>query len=422
MIIFEWIIVLITTYTFLCSLSRITNGTTKSVSDYVILTLYVMNCFPIFLDLVFGVPNYPNSLYKLTIAQLNNKVRFVYDIYILFVILILGIYSNFANKNNTSTSNSIDYKNQYNLFSNKFFLFLPFLHVIFSQYLLKYLTIYGSAAQRGVSSEFEYLNAMFCLVSILAFCQRFFLREGKRSDYLILLIYSFLIVWINGKRNIVLVLFLLFVYYYNNSKWKEKHKINLKLLSFLFVILLLIYSTAYLVEARDSITYNLDDIYTMIRIDFGRDDVTKFVIDMESFKNIPIQEYRGQGLLATVFMFVPRVIWNNKPYPHYRYLTAKLVDLNPATVHFGMTPSILEQAIADFGHLGYLVCIIFLIVICGYIDKQKGIYNKALLLILILGLLSMSMDYLMIYALIYIILKIMDLLRTLTKQRIIMRR
>ena len=150
MIVFELIIVIITTYIFGRSLSRILNGTSNSISDYVLLALYILNCFPVFLDLVFGIPVYQNYFYKFKIVQLDKRVRLVYDIYILCIVIILGLYSNIFNKKGKEIDNNYsDYKGLKNFFSNKFFIFLPFIHILFSPYLVNYFTIYGTATKRG---------------------------------------------------------------------------------------------------------------------------------------------------------------------------------------------------------------------------------------------------------------------------------
>jgi hypothetical protein len=372
-----------------------------------------MNCFPVFLDLILGIPNYQPYFYEFTIAQSKNEVRLVYDIYVFFIVLSLGLYSNYSYKNYKVNNNIASLDKVSKLFASKILILLPFIHILFSPYAMDYIMIYGQALQRGATTEFGNLNALLCLISIIAFCQSLFPRKGKKSDYFILAFYSFLIIWINGKRNIILILASLFIYYYSNTIWKNRHKINLKIFSIVFVISLVLYSTFYLVETKGTINFAWDEIYTMARIDYGRDDVTKFVINMESFEDDPIQEYRAQGLVGTLFMYVPRSIWEGKPYSHYRYLTAKLVGLDPETIHFGMTPSILEQSIADFGNLGYPICLLFLILFCRYTDKQNNLFLKSLLLILILGALSMSMDYLGIYIVILILVLVLSYLRRL---------
>ncbi|MGA4516276.1 hypothetical protein ACPA0F_03255 [Solibacillus silvestris] len=412
MIIIEWIFVILTTFISLISLRRIINSVSKSIADYVLTAIYLLNCFPVLLDLIYGIPNYQSLFSSFTIAQMKNEVRLVYDFYIFSIMLSLGLYAKYVHSKRKNYSLSLDNTRNTLIFKSIciFLILLPFLHVLFSPYSLNYILEYGSAGLRGIPPEFSELNALFGLLSIIFFCLLFFSRKGRKSDYLLLMLYSFSLVWVNGKRNIVLILAVFFLYYYNNSKWRENHKINLKLLTAVFIIFMLSFSTNYLINTRGSIENTWDEIYTASRIDFGRDDVTKYVINMETFEGNPIQEYRLQGLIGSVFMYFPRILWEEKPYQHYRYLTAKLVGGDPATIHFGMTPSIIEQAIADFGNFGYPICVLFLLLFCRYADKQKSTFRKAILLMLILGALSMSMDYLAVYIVIYFSLVLLGLL------------
>ena len=66
----------------------------------------------------------------------------------------------------------------------------------------------------------------------------------------------------------------------------------------------------------------------MLRVDFGRDDVVKYVISEEFFKHKMILDYRLQSIISLLLFFIPRSIWPTKPYPHYMYLTGHLLNLN----------------------------------------------------------------------------------------------
>ena len=59
---------------------------------------------------------------------------------------------------------------------------------------------------------------------------------------------------------------------------------------------------------------NFDSVYDMLRVDFGRDDVIKYVIYKEFFKQNHILDYPGQSFFSTLFIFIPRIIWPSKPF------------------------------------------------------------------------------------------------------------
>lgn len=129
------------------------------------------------------------------------------------------------------------------------------------------------------------------------------------------------------------------------------------------------------------------------RINFGRDDVTKFVLYREIIEHNPILNYRGETFLSTIFMLIPRGVWPNKPYPHYRYLTAALFGTTIYNIPGGMTPSLFEMSISNFGVLaGMSISIFTIIYICNIADKCKSIPRKAIYLLLVTALLTQSID------------------------------
>ncbi|WP_326716795.1 hypothetical protein [Vagococcus jeotgali] len=134
-------------------------------------------------------------------------------------------------------------------------------------------------------------------------------------------------------------------------------------------------------------------MYLNYRIDFGRDDVTKFVLYKELIEHNMIIDYRLQTFLSTFFFWVPRFIWHNKPYPHYRYLTAELFGSTPETLHSGMTPSLFEMSIANLGvTLGILFTGGLLIFLIYRGDKSGSVPLKILYLLLLIALLTQSLD------------------------------
>ena len=152
------------------------------------------------------------------------------------------------------------------------------------------------------------------------------------------------------------------------------------------------YTLLYKINTINSLRI-IDSLYLAFRIDFGRDDVTKFVLYKEIIEKQPILNYRGESLIATFLFFIPRSLWINKPFPHYRYLTAALYNTQILDIPAGMTPSIFEMSIANFGViLGIIFTLIFLIFCIKISDNEKSIVLKAMYLIMIIGILTQSMD------------------------------
>ena len=52
---------------------------------------------------------------------------------------------------------------------------------------------------------------------------------------------------------------------------------------------------------------NFDSVYDMLRVDFGRDDVVKYVIYEEFFKKIHILDYPGQSFFQRFLSLFPEL-------------------------------------------------------------------------------------------------------------------
>jgi hypothetical protein len=113
-------------------------------------------------------------------------------------------------------------------------------------------------------------------------------------------------------------------------------------------------------------------IMQISRSDIGRDGDIKLAIYTELHGNEPgILEYRGQTALFAVTMFVPRVWWPEKPYPYYRYLTAKATGTPSGTSSFNLTTSVLGESVANFGFAGMLIPPLLLGLACRWGDSCR---------------------------------------------------
>jgi uncharacterized membrane protein YhaH (DUF805 family) len=171
-------------------------------------------------------------------------------------------------------------------------------------------------------------------------------------------------------------------------------------------ISLILFSGFYLIAIRPLSDTSFESVYEMLRVDFGRDDVIKYVINEEIVNERMILEYRGETFISLLLFFIPRKIWPTKPYPHYMYLTASILGLSIYQLPAGTTPSLLEMTICNFGVLGFPIGIVILCVLTYLIDKCKDIDRKAIFLILSIVLLTQSMD---VYSIVILLLILMGL-------------
>lgn len=399
MVIFiEWILIGVSTLIFYNSLNKLMSYKSKSIVDYIILIIYIFNCLPIFFDKIIGPPQYNEWFFNFEVAMSTESVNVIYSLYILFAISSLAIYGKYQS---FKEQEKIYHKNSSLLFNNNvlpFIILLPYIHVLLSGQLSSYF-MYGTYNARGISSSFYQLNIILIFISIFAFCCYFFSKNLQKKDLLLLIIYGLSIAWLDGKRYIIVTLGIMFLFYYLNSLNANLLRIKLKRSVFILILVFISFNILYITSVKTIADSSLESVYTSFRIDLGRDDVTKFVIYKEVIEKDSILEYRGQSFLATLLVLVPRDIWLDKPLPHYRYLTSELYETaSPLNIHSGITPSFFEMSIANLGiKIGIPFAILFLLIITWLIDKVKSVSRKSLYLLLVIGLLTQSIDALIAY-------------------------
>ncbi len=396
--IFELILILTSLVWCLTSLNAILKKKSNSLGDYIIIIIYVFNCFPLLLDVLLGKPNYliyPWYSY-FEIATNNTLVNNVYNVYVFLVLIVIKIYLMFKNK---KPQNKLVYKSlNVNYIKSNVLLYISFipilLVILFGNY--KEYLIFQSYTLRGLTGIQAILLVFFELLGLFCFYCWFFRDKEKLYSYLLLLLYSAMIIWIDGKRYLIVTIIILFIYFYQNSIYSIKKKLPLKtilfLLSFIFLFIYVFIAITYKVSTTNPIPEK-GLMYLNYRIDFGRDDVTKFVLYKELIEKSSILDYRLQSFLSALLFWIPRSLWATKPYPHYRYLTSELFGTSPETLHSGMTPSLFEMSVANLGvSLGILFTVFFLLYLIYRADKVNSVPLKVLYLLLMIALLTQSLD------------------------------
>lgn len=377
----------------------------KSIANFIILIVYIFNVLPVLLDRIIGYPSYNEWFYNFDIAIRNSEVSLYYNLIILFLLLCLYIYSKAMKKKVVLTDRRV-----YSKHLNHLFIYSPFIFILLSGEISNYF-VYGTYAARGLSGTHYYILSFLILISLYNFGKYYFFKADNQTINKSMTLFYFLsISWIDGKRYIIatLILYLGFIYFIKN-----KQKLKGVILKFsIIILLLLLFNNFYITIVKPIGGVTFEENYTSFRIDYGRDDVVKFVIYSEVINNNPILDYRGQSFVSSLFFWIPRSIWIDKPYPHYRYLTAKLYNIDSVLeIPSGMTPSIIEMFIANLGLLpGMILLMIFLLVIIRYADLMPDIHVKALLLLLLTITLTQGLDTLtpiFIILLIYILPRIL---------------
>ena len=379
-------------------LKRIVTYRTKSVADYAISLIYLFNCIPVLFDIVLGIPKYRvwYSAFQEVIAL--ESVCLIYNAYILIVLTILSLYARYSTKKlaQIGECNNINQILKRKPAVDIILMLLPISYAFYKTGISAFIG-YTTLLSRGVNARTVTVINQLMLISIYIAITWFFASNQNKGKLFLLFAYFFLLIWINGKRYIIVTILEAFLFVYQISRGKEITKekkgsrINLRIWLPIILIIILAFSGYYILNVK--ITANTGELlYSNLRIDFGRDDVTKFAINEVLLKKQSILDYPGQTFLSSFLMFVPRVIWPSKPYPHYNYLTAAIFQTSISNIPSGMTPSVFEMSICNFGWAGIIVCILLLVMLCVWTDKQKDLGLKLILLLIITNILSQSLD------------------------------
>ena len=399
----DWLMILITTIVTYKSYKKLVFDRYCSVSFYVVFIVYIFCCVPIILNYLIGMPQYTVVYwYKAFVEPMNNvDVSAVYDIYITFAIFVLYMYGTKMNRRLVSRATELNtaLKNE----NEKPWIYVfgiasPVLYVLLSGNVSKFL-IYSSMNLRGVSGQDNLILNSLILVSLFCTCIMLFSGRITAKKMCILALITFILAWLQGKRFIIAVMGVFYLFFLTKSELEEKGRKRTFWILPIMVITLIAFSAFYLAVIKPLSNMNFDSVYDMLRVDFGRDDVIKYVIYKEFFKQNHILDYPGQSFFSTLFIFIPRIIWPSKPYSHYQYLTSSILNLPISKLPAGTTPCWYEMTLCNFGYLGYLVGIFGLIIFCYFADTMKQTKSKSLVFMFILVLLTQNTDVYVVYIL-----------------------
>lgn len=399
--IMDWLMLFITTIIVYKSYKKIVFDRYCSVSFYVIFIAYIFCCIPILLNYIIGIPQYDVVYwYKSFLPAMNNtNVAIIYDVYITIAILALYFYGIMTKKKmakraivlNTALKNENEKPWIYVLG-----IVSPVLFVLLSGNAV-YFLIYSSMSVRGVSGQDNVLLNSLILISLFCTCIMMFSGKITVKKMCVLLLITFVLAWLQGKRFIIAVMGVFYLFFLTKSELGRKGRRIIFWALPILGISLIGFSAFYLSVIRPLSNTNFYSIYDMLRVDFGRDDVIKYVIYEEFFKKNHILDYPGQSFFSTLFIFIPRVIWTNKPYSHYQYLTSSILNLPISDLPAGTTPCWYEMTLCNFGYLGFIVGVFGLVGFCCFADSMKQTKSKSLVFMLILVLLTQNTDVYIIY-------------------------
>lgn len=387
-------------------LKRLINGnvTAYTIILPIFLIFYVV---PVYLDMLFEYqflgPHYSAAAY---LALIDNQASYIYNYYIGTVLLIF-LTASYRDKKNINLSASMINGFYQKLDRNKVYLLVFLLVPIALAVLSKdysYYTDYvnrarseGNSLQQLASKMATLTMPVFAMLSVL--CMHNIIKGKKISGSLFLILILLMLfvadVYIHGKRSSVAS----FAFFWVLLVVLTKQLTFRGIVLFLILIISLFYSFMIFYGKNIEEATSLFDLYKGLRIDLSRDYGTKFIIFHELLNDNYVLPYKGASLHFLSTFYIPREVWESKPYPYAVYVTNSFFGhFGEANLYgWGLTTSILMELVSNTSWLGLIIFPIFYIWAIKKIENASSLVVQGLgilLLVLLLVLHAVAILYL----------------------------
>ncbi len=204
-----------------------------------------------------------------------------------------------------------------------------------------------------------YLNQsiLYSMLSCFALLIGILRSRGKMRPFLAGAIVFILAIdcFLYGKRAVVALAFsgLVFCLWYTEAL-RKSFLIPLLIVS---GVIISVYSHWYQIEFGRSRASTFEELYDSFRLEFSRDHAHKFVVFNALFDNsdTEILDYPGESLVIYATLPVPRSVWEDKPVSYAMSLTCAALGDDRHYLGWGVTSSVLDESIANFGLAGCLI-------------------------------------------------------------------
>jgi len=371
-------------YTLVYATKRMLRGSRNTI-NFVFPVHFVFCGVPLLLDTVVGTPPH-DVMPGFAIATSDPATSLVYCAYvsacpIIWIMFGTAPHSYQDDRSFTITSKPLSLPTRLLL---SLLVALPVILVITSpdpSFYSTYTPHSRHISERWDAAFYHVFVGKSCLLSIVAASVLLASARQLPSALLASLPFIAATCWINGKRNAVaFALVALLFALWRRTDVSRKTLVVVALLSAVFLGL---FSDYYQKELRFSQQFTNRNgswhfWYDSFRIDYGRDDVIKLTIYSELYPETGrILEYRLQTLPLYIATFYPRRLWPDKPDAYARHLTIKAMDRVPPGGG-GLTTSVLEEFISNFGPLGFLLGPLTLIAVSRLGDRSRNLNTRAL--------------------------------------------
>jgi oligosaccharide repeat unit polymerase len=345
---------------------------------------YAMFVIPLGCDIIFGRPDYRFSGFD--VATDDQLARAVYCLFLFVTSTIWANWGSVKRQGSGLIVGDLGRVPKMLLFG---FITSPILILSLAPNPSLYLH-YGFVVNENLSlTDTAFQRFMGACTQISVVSNAIFVSSSKNVYSTLKATLPFLLIsiFLNGKRAIVAMAILCILF----GLYLRRELRGRKLLVALCTAGLLLAAFSYFyqgfVRDRDAKTHNMKEVYDDVRVDYGRESRVEMALYAELHpERMKILEFRGQTALGIMTIWVPRILWPDKPYPYAVYFTSAMLDVpENGWLGWGMTTTIFDEMISNFGLVGLAIGPALIAWICKRGDSRGGI-NMRLSTILLASL------------------------------------
>ena len=356
---------------------RIAAGDSRTV--LLVQVIFVLFCGgPLLLDLTYGAPEYSYH-WGFILSQYDRATNLIYLGYLAFIPVALELFGGRDSARGVVEPIVLALNPWPRAVAWMAMLALPasLLLAPRPELFLEYASSIRDPTAQG-SVLYFLVIALVSTLTIIAAVLILAARGTRPIERVLAMMLLALALWTQGKRSSVALASLLLLY----LLWMRGTLRGARFIAVALSIVLGLAGFSYLyqtrvrevrTEDRDLRSKQASSFYVNTRTDYGRDAVIKQSIYAElNPDQLRILDYRGESLVFCTLFFVPRSLWPGKPYPYAIYVTAAMMRAPRRDYRWGVTTSIFDEAIANFGWPGLLIGPLIPARVCAIGDRRRS--------------------------------------------------
>ena len=376
-VIVDLCVFLISTYIALRAVTKIYHGR-YSMLHFCVLIFYAMQVLPIFVSL-FGKLDKIKLYYEyMYYAMIDDSVAYIYDLFAIAGMLILSYNADKLSKySNVSVLSNfkLGVKRQYIVAMAAICMVLPLFGIILAphpQVYLKFSYFYMNEYS-NTGLDYLYHRTIMKILTYISFAgMMVFYYLAKRNKKLYTYLVLIFVTWVNGKRTLM-VFMIAGILVIDFLKWDKHSRRYINRLIWKAIFFGIIIVGYYLFYNDKTGKSNFADDYLLYATYFSRMSNVKVSI-YDLLNQGKMLQYPCQTLLYNLLFFIPRVLWEGKPYPYYKYFTSYVYYgvSNKVVPNMQFQVNIWSEFISNMGIFGYVAALYLVIWIVKKSEKSSN--------------------------------------------------